>query len=150
MPARGYRCGDLYEPYALIRCPSALRSAVTRSERQDPRPSARSLDEALTQEQYDGLTSQAAVAEHLRTNSAARAFAQEQLTVWERWSRRLSDGRIGLVVTQGGNIELPAVLLATRLGSDVGPLPLTYCEGVAVEYAEGAPVALRRLRSSPD
>lgn len=106
-----------------------------------------SPDEALTQEQYDAMRSQEDVLELIGAQKPSRRFAQEQLAFWEAIARRLSDGARALVVTHGGNIELPAALLARRLGLDVGPLPLSYREGVRVEYRLGRWTALARLRA---
>jgi len=105
-------------------------------------------DETLTQDQFDTLRSQDAVAELLRSSTAARRFAEDQLSLWERVGGRVADGGArALLVTHGGNIELPAVLLATRLGTSIDPLPLEYCEGVRVCFEAGRPVALERLRA---
>lgn len=104
-------------------------------------------DEALTQTQYDTLRSAEAVAELLRTNPLARRFAEDQVSLWESLARRVPDGERALLVTHGGNIELPAVVLGTHLGASVGPFPLTYCEGMRVRYEQGRPVAIERLRA---
>jgi len=104
-------------------------------------------DEALTQDQYDALRSQEAVAELLRTSAPALRFAEEQLLLWERVGGRVADGGRALLVTHGGNIELPAVLLAMRLGTSIDPLPLAYCDGVRVRFEQGPPVALERLHA---
>ncbi len=104
-----------------------------------------SPDEALTQERYDAMRSQEDVIELLGTQPASRRFAQEQLAFWEAIACRLADGERALVITHGGNVELPAALLARRLGLGIGRLPLSYCEGVSVEYANGRWTALARL-----
>src|SRR5205807_2695376 len=59
--------------------------------------------------------------------------------------RRLRDGTTALVITHGGNIVLPAALLARRLGTDVAPLPLSHLEGVRVDYSQGRWRGLERL-----
>lgn len=105
-----------------------------------------SPDEALTQTQYDTMRSQEAVAELLRTSTPSLRFAEGQLAVWGRIAMRLADGT-ALVITHGGNIELPATMLATELGASIEPLPLTFCEGVRIRYEGGLPVALERLRA---
>lgn len=102
-------------------------------------------DDALTQAQYDTLVSQTAVAELLRMNAPSARLAEGQLAIWRSVARRLDDGGAALLVTHGGNIELPAVLLAIGLNADVGPLPLGYCEGVRIRFEEGEPVAVGRL-----
>lgn len=104
-------------------------------------------DEALTQAQYDSLRSQQAVAELMEVSASARRFGDEQLSLWDRVAGRVPEGESALLVTHGGNIELPAVLLAMRMGAEIGPLPLTYCEGVRVRYDHGRPEALERLRA---
>lgn len=77
-----------------------------------------SPDDALTQEQYDAMDPQRAVAELLRTNAASRRFAEERLALRDQFASRLSTGS-ALVITHGGNIELPAVLLAAELGAGI-------------------------------
>jgi len=106
---------------------------------------APSPDEALTQTQYDAMTSQEELVHLLGTNDPSRRFAQEQLAVWEGIARRLGEGDRALVVTHGGNIELPAALLARRLDSVLGRLPLSYCEGVRVEHSNGDWRVITRL-----
>lgn len=104
-------------------------------------------DEALTQAQYDSLRSQQAVAKLIQASAWVRRFADEQLSLWDRVASRVPEGESALLVTHGGNIQLPAVLLATRIGGEIGALPLTYCEGVRVRYDHGRPEALERLRA---
>ena len=41
-----------------------------------------------------------------------------------------------MVITHGGNIVLPAALVARRLGQDIAPIPFSHLEGVRVEYAQ--------------
>lgn len=109
-----------------------------------------SPDEALTHEEYDSMRSQEDVLQLIGANEPSRRFAQEQLAFWEGIARRLPGGARALVVTHGGNIELPAALLARRLGLNVGPLPLSYCEGVSVEYGTKRWTALARLPADAD
>src|SRR6266511_2463820 len=104
-----------------------------------------SPDEALTQDRYDAMRSLEDVIQLLGTNEPSRRFAQEQLVVWEAIARRLADGARALLVTHGGNIELPGALLARRLGLGIGPLPLSYCEGISVEYGNGRWTEVARL-----
>lgn len=104
-------------------------------------------DDVLTQAQYDSLRLQQAVAELIEESAPARRFAEEQLSLWERVASRLLEGESALLVTHGGNIELPAALLAARIGAEIGPLPLSYCDGVRVRYDHGQPEALERLRA---
>jgi broad specificity phosphatase PhoE len=109
---------------------------------------AGSPDEALTQEQYDTMRSLQDVLELIGGNEHALRFAQQQLATWESIARRLRNGTIALVVTHGGNIVLPAALLARRLGHDVAPLPLSHLEGVRVEYSQGRWCGLERLSAN--
>jgi len=106
---------------------------------------AGSPDEALTQQQYDTMGSLQDVLELIAGNDHALRFAREQLATWESIARRLRDGTTALVVTHGGNIVLPAALLARRLGHDLAPLPLAHLEGVRVEYSQGRWRGLERL-----
>jgi len=106
---------------------------------------AASPDEALTQQQYDAMRSLQDVLELIGGNEHTLRFARQQLAIWESVARRLRDGTTALVVTHGGNIVLPAALLARRLGTDVAPLPLSYLEGVRVDYSQGRCRALERL-----
>ena len=106
---------------------------------------AASPDEALTQQQYDAMRSLQDVLELIGGNEHALRFARQQLEIWESIAGRLRDGRTALVITHGGNIVLPAALLARRLGTDVAPLPLSHLEGVRAAYSQGRWRALERL-----
>lgn len=107
-------------------------------------------DDVLTQEQYDTLRTQEDVARFLGANASARRFAEAQLASWEATAKRVPDNGRGLVITHGGNIELPAVLLAADLGARLGRLPLRYCEGVRAHYLRGRAAALERLGAVPE
>ena len=102
-------------------------------------------DDALTQAQYDTLRSQEDIADLIRSSSGTSRVAEEQVSLWRRVAQRLRDGESALLLTHGGNIELPAVVLATRGGAIVGPLPLGYCEGVRVRFDQGRAIAVERL-----
>ena len=104
-----------------------------------------SPDEALTQQQYDTLRSLQDVLELIAGSEHALSFARQQLATWESIARGLRDGAAALVVTHGGNIVLPAALLARRLGTDLAPLPLSHLEGVRVEYAQSRWRSVERL-----
>src|SRR5204863_9835201 len=104
-----------------------------------------SPEEALTQRQYDTMRSLQDVLELIAGSEHALGFARQQLAIWESIARRLRDGTAALVVTHGGNIILPAALLARRLGTDVAPLPLSYLEGLRVDYSQRRCRALHRL-----
>ena len=109
---------------------------------------AGSPDKALTQQQYDTMRSLQDVLELIGGNEHALRFARQQLATWESIGRRLRDGTTALVVTHGGNIVLPAALLARRLGHDIAPLPLSHLEGVRVEYSQGRWRGLERLSAN--
>lgn len=104
-------------------------------------------DDVLTQAQYDSLRSQQALVELMQINALARQFAHEQLSLWGRVASRVPEGESALLVTHGGNIELAAALLATRISVEIPPFPLGYCDGVRVRYDEGRPSALVSLRA---
>jgi broad specificity phosphatase PhoE len=76
----------------------------------------------------------------------ARRFAEEQLPVWARIAARAGDKDLVLAVSHGGIIELPAIVLARRLGASLGNAAFNYCEGVHVTYAKAAPVKIEVLR----
>ena len=104
-----------------------------------------SPDEALTQQQYDTLRSLQDVLELIAGSEHALSFARQQLATWESIARRLRDGTTALVITHGGNIVLPAALVARRLGRDIAPIPLSHLEGVRVEYAQSRWRSVERL-----
>src|SRR5437870_10215330 len=106
---------------------------------------AASPDEALTQQQYDAMRSLQDVLELIGDNEHALRFARQQLATWESIAGSLQDGTTALVVTHGGNIVLPAALLARRLGHDIAPLPLSHLEGVRINYSRGRWRGLERL-----
>lgn len=107
-------------------------------------------DEVLTQEQYDTLLTQEDVARFLSLNASAQRFAEAQLAQWAAIAKRLPDSGRALVVTHGGNIELPSALLAADLGAQLGRLPIGYCDGVRVHYLHGRAVLLERLGAAPE
>src|SRR5207253_7283037 len=106
---------------------------------------AGSPDKALTQQQYDTMRSLEDVLELIGGNEHALRFARQQLATWESIARRLRDGTTALVITHGGNIVLPAALVARRLGRDIAPIPLSHLEGVRVEYAQSRWRSVERL-----
>ena len=107
-----------------------------------------SPDEALTQQQYDTLRSLHDVLELIAGSEHALSFARQQLATWESIARRLRDGTTALVITHGGNIVLPAALVARRLGRDIAPIPLSHLEGVRVEYAQSRWRSVERLSAN--
>lgn len=81
----------------------------------------------------------------MRTDEAARRFAEEQLPAWARIASRVGDKDRILAVSHGGIVDLPAIVLADKLGTKVSGPSFGYGEGVRVTYAKGAPVKIERL-----
>jgi len=48
-------------------------------------------------------------------------------------------------VSHGGIVDLPAIVLAEKLGAKLDGASFGYGEGVRVTYAKGAPVKIERL-----
>ena len=60
-------------------------------------------------------------------------------------------GRVGdrdrvLAVSHGGIVDLPAIVIAARLGAKLDGASFGYGEGVRVTYAKNAPVKIEELR----
>lgn len=81
----------------------------------------------------------------MKTDEAARRFAEEQLPAWARIASRVGDKDRILAVSHGGIVDLPAIVLADKLGTKVSGPSFGYGEGVRVTYAKGAPVKIERL-----
>ena len=81
----------------------------------------------------------------MRTDEAARRFAEEQLPAWARIASRVADKDRVLAVSHGGIVDLPAIVLADKLGTKLSGPSFGYGEGVRVTYAKGAPVKIERL-----
>ena len=81
----------------------------------------------------------------MRTDEAARRFAEEQLPAWARIASRVADKDRVLAVSHGGIVDLPAIVLADKLGTKLTGPSFGYGEGVRVTYAKGAPVKIERL-----
>ncbi|HEY6204054.1 MAG TPA: histidine phosphatase family protein [Candidatus Limnocylindria bacterium] len=81
----------------------------------------------------------------MRTDEAARRFAQEQLPVWSRIASRVGEKDRVLAVSHGGIVDLPAIVIADKLGAKLNGPSFGYGEGVRVTYAKGAPVKIERL-----
>lgn len=104
------------------------------------------LSPVLT-ERYGALRMFADVADLLRRDLEALAFAEDQLAVWTRLAERVGPRDRVLAVSHGGNVEMPAVLVADRLEVRLdGPL-FGYCDGVRVTFQGARPVALEVLRT---
>lgn len=81
----------------------------------------------------------------MRTDESARHVAEEQLPAWARIASRVGDKDRVLAVSHGGIVDLPAIVLAEKLGAKLDGASFGYGEGVRVTYAKGAPVKIERL-----
>jgi broad specificity phosphatase PhoE len=82
----------------------------------------------------------------MRTDESARRFAEEQLPAWARIASRVGDKDRVLAVSHGGIVDLPAIVIAEKLGAKLDGASFGYGEGVRVAYAKGAPVKIEELR----
>ena len=82
----------------------------------------------------------------MRADESARHFAEEQLPTWTRIAARVGDRDRVLAVSHGGIVDLPAIVIAARLGAELDGPSFGYGEGVRVTYAKGAPVKIEELR----
>jgi len=82
----------------------------------------------------------------MRTDESARRFAEEQLPAWVRIAGRAGDKDRVLAVSHGGIVDLPAIVIAEKLGTRLNGPSFGYGEGVRVTYAKGAPVKIEELR----
>ncbi len=82
----------------------------------------------------------------MRDDASAQRFAEEQLPTWARIARRVGDRDRVLAVSHGGIVDLPAIVIAARLGAKLAGASFGYGEGVRVSYAKGAPVKIEELR----
>jgi len=81
----------------------------------------------------------------MRSDESARHFAEEQLPAWARIASRVGEKDRVLAVTHGGILDLPAIVIADRLGAKLGGPSFGYGEGVRVTCAKGAAVKIERL-----
>jgi broad specificity phosphatase PhoE len=81
----------------------------------------------------------------MRDDENAQRFAEEQLPTWARIAARVGDRDRVLAVSHGGIVDLPAIVIAARLGAKLDGASFGYGEGVRVTYAKGAPVKIERL-----
>jgi len=81
----------------------------------------------------------------MRTDETARRFAEEQLPAWARIASRVGDKDRVLAVSHGGIVDLPAIVIADKLGAKLNGPSFGYGEGVRVTYGKGAPVKIERL-----
>ena len=63
----------------------------------------------------------------------------------EKNESRVGDKDRVLAVSHGGIVDLPAIVLAEKLGAKLDGASFGYGEGVRVTYAKGAPVKIERL-----
>jgi broad specificity phosphatase PhoE len=82
----------------------------------------------------------------MRTDESAKNFAEEQLPTWARIVSRAGEKDRVLAVSHGGIVDLPAIVIAGRLGTTLHGKSFGYGEGVRVAYAKGAPVKIEELR----
>ena len=82
----------------------------------------------------------------MRTDDSARRFAEEQLPAWARIAARVGDKDRVLAVSHGGILDLPAIVIAEKLGTRLNGPSFGYGEGVRVTYAKGAPANIEELR----
>jgi broad specificity phosphatase PhoE len=82
----------------------------------------------------------------MRDDESAQRFAEEQLPTWARIAGRIGDRDRVLAVSHGGIVDLPAIIIAARLGAKLDGASFGYGEGVRVTYAKGAPVKIEELR----
>jgi broad specificity phosphatase PhoE len=82
----------------------------------------------------------------MRTDENATRFAEEQLPTWARIASRVGEKDRVLAVSHGGIVDLPALVLADRLGATLRGASFGYGEGVRVTYAKGVPVKIEELR----
>ena len=82
----------------------------------------------------------------MRTDESATRFAEEQLPTWARIASRVGEKDRVLAVSHGGIVDLPAIVLADRVGTTLRGASFGYGEGVRVTYAKGAPVKIEELR----
>jgi len=106
-------------------------------------------DETLTQDQFDTLRSQDAVAELLRSSTAARRFRRRPVVALGAGaadeSRTAAHAPCWL--RMGETSSCPPCCSPRVWATSIDPLPLEYCEGVRVCFEAGRPVALERLRA---
>ena len=81
----------------------------------------------------------------MRTDEAARRFAEEQLPAWARIASRVGEKDRVLAVSHGGIVDLPAIVIADKLGAKLSGASFGYGEGVRVTYTKAAPVKIERL-----
>jgi broad specificity phosphatase PhoE len=82
----------------------------------------------------------------MRTDVSAQRFAEEQLPTWARIASRVGERDRVLAVSHGGIVDLPAIVIAMRLGATMDGPSFGYGEGVRVTYAKGAAVKIEVLR----
>lgn len=83
----------------------------------------------------------------MRDDETAQRFAEEQLPTWSRLAGRVGERDRVLAVSHGGIVDLPAIVIAARLGTKLDGASFGYGEGVRLTYAKGAPVKIEVLRA---
>ncbi|MHB8632206.1 MAG: histidine phosphatase family protein [Candidatus Limnocylindria bacterium] len=82
----------------------------------------------------------------LRSDPAARTFANEQLSTWARLAARVGQRDRVLAISHGGIIELPIVALADELGVAVDGPSFANLEGALITYDRSKRTKLQLLR----
>lgn len=82
----------------------------------------------------------------MRDDESAQRFAEEQLPAWARIAGRVGDRDHVLAVSHGGIVDLPAIVIAGRLGTKLDGPAFGYGEGVRLTYKKGAPTKIEELR----
>jgi broad specificity phosphatase PhoE len=82
----------------------------------------------------------------LRSDPAARTFAQEQLATWARIAGRVGPKDAVLAISHGGIIELPIVALADELGLALEGPSFANLEGARITYDAKKRTKLELLR----
>ena len=82
----------------------------------------------------------------LRSEPAARAFADEQLATWARLAGRVDQKERVLAISHGGIIELPIVALADELGVAIDGPSFANLEGARITYDKSGRTKLELLR----
>ena len=84
----------------------------------------------------------------LRSDPAARTFAQEQLATWARLAGRVGPKDRVLAISHGGLIELPIVALAEELGIAMDGPSFANLEGARITYDKKKRTTLELIRGT--
>ena len=73
----------------------------------------------------------------MRTDVSAQHFAEEQLPAWARIASRVGEKDRVLAVSHGGIVDLPAIVIAARLGTTLHGSVVRLRRGCARHVREG-------------